>query len=146
MDKFMKQVGFGVIGTGIVGGAWHAYVYSHLPQSKLVAVCDLNEQRANEIAQKYGASAVYTDVWVSMGQEAERQARLEAFQGFAVTAALMATAAPGAIALHCLPAHRGEEIDAEVIDGAASAVWDQAENRLHTAKAVLEWALGVTQT
>ena len=53
----------------------------------------------------------------------------------------MASAAPGAIAMHCLPAHRGEEIDAEVIDGPASAVWDQAENRLHTAKAVLEWVL-----
>jgi len=88
-----------------------------------------------------GADAIYTDVWVSMGQEAERADRLAAFQGFAVTSALMATAAPGAIALHCLPAHRGEEIDADVIDGPASAVWDQAENRLHTAKAVLEWAL-----
>ncbi|HWD71975.1 MAG TPA: ornithine carbamoyltransferase, partial [Actinomycetota bacterium] len=55
--------------------------------------------------------------------------------------AIMAEAAPGAIAMHCLPAHRGEEIDAEVIDGPASAVWDQAENRLHTAKAVLEWVL-----
>lgn len=57
----MRRVGFGVIGTGIVGGAWHAYVYGRLPQSKLVAVCDLNEQRANEAAKKYGASAVYTD-------------------------------------------------------------------------------------
>ena len=88
-----------------------------------------------------GAHVVYTDVWVSMGQEAERAERLAAFQGFGVTSAVMATAAPGAIALHCLPAHRGEEIDADVIDGPASAVWDQAENRLHTAKAVLEWAL-----
>jgi predicted dehydrogenase len=57
----MKQVGFGVIGTGIVGGAWHAHVYSHLPQSRLVAVCDLNEERAAEVAQKYGAQDVYTD-------------------------------------------------------------------------------------
>jgi predicted dehydrogenase len=57
----MKKIGFGVIGTGIVGGAWHAYVYSRLPQSKLVAVCDIDEQRANETAKKYGASAVYTD-------------------------------------------------------------------------------------
>jgi predicted dehydrogenase len=57
----MKKVGFGVIGTGIVGGAWHADVYSRMPQSKLVAVCDLNEQRANEVAKKFGASAVYTD-------------------------------------------------------------------------------------
>ena len=92
-------------------------------------------------AAAWGAHVVYTDVWVSMGQEAERADRLAAFQGFGVTSAVMATAAPGAIALHCLPAHRGEEIDADVIDGPASAVWDQAENRLHTAKAVLEWAL-----
>ena len=57
----MKKIGFGVIGTGIVGGAWHAYVYSRLPQSKLVAVCDLDEKRAQDAAKKYGASAVYTD-------------------------------------------------------------------------------------
>jgi ornithine carbamoyltransferase len=87
------------------------------------------------------ADVLYTDVWVSMGQEAEREQRLRRFQGFAVTIAMMATAAPAAIAMHCLPAHRGEEIEAEVIDGPASAVWDQAENRLHTAKAVLEWVL-----
>jgi len=88
-----------------------------------------------------GAHVLYTDVWVGMGQEAERAERLARFRGFAVSSAIMAEAAPGAIALHCLPAHRGEEIDAEVIDGPASAVWDQAENRLHTAKAVLEWVL-----
>jgi ornithine carbamoyltransferase len=86
-----------------------------------------------------GAHVVYTDVWASMGQESEREERLERFRGFAITSAIMANAAAGAIAMHCLPAHRGEEIDAEVIDGPASAVWDQAENRLHTAKAVLEW-------
>jgi ornithine carbamoyltransferase len=88
-----------------------------------------------------GADVVYTDVWASMGQEAESEERLRRFRGFALTSAIMANAAPGAVALHCLPAHRGEEIDAAVIDGPASAVWDQAENRLHTAKAILEWAL-----
>ena len=88
-----------------------------------------------------GAHVLYTDVWASMGREAEREERLARFRGFAVSSAIMAGAAPGAIAMHCLPAHRGEEIDAEVIDGPASAVWDQAENRLHTAKAVLEWVL-----
>jgi ornithine carbamoyltransferase len=88
-----------------------------------------------------GAHVLYTDVWTSMGQEAEQEARLRALHGFALTAARLARAAPGAIVMHCLPAHRGEEIDAEVIDGRASAVWDQAENRLHTAKAVLEWVL-----
>jgi ornithine carbamoyltransferase len=88
-----------------------------------------------------GAHVLYTDVWASMGRESEREERLGRFRGFAVSSAIMADAAPGAIAMHCLPAHRGEEIDAEVIDGPASAVWDQAENRLHTAKAVLEWVL-----
>jgi ornithine carbamoyltransferase len=88
-----------------------------------------------------GAHVLYTDVWASMGRESEREERLGRFRGFAVTSAIMANAATGAIAMHCLPAHRGEEVDAEVIDGPASAVWDQAENRLHTAKAVLEWVL-----
>lgn len=88
-----------------------------------------------------GADAVYTDVWASMGQEAEASARKKAFDGFMVDAALMAKAAPEAIALHCLPAHRGEEISADVLDGSQSAVWDQAENRLHVQKALLEWLL-----
>lgn len=89
-----------------------------------------------------GADAVYTDVWASMGQEDEAAARTKAFDGFMVDAALMAGAKPDAIVLHCLPAHRGEEISAEVLDGPQSAVWDQAENRLHVQKALLEWLLG----
>jgi ornithine carbamoyltransferase len=88
------------------------------------------------------AHVVSTDVYTSMGQEAEHQARLVAFRDMKVSAKLMAAAASNAIVLHCLPAHRGEEIDAEVIDGPQSVVWDQAEARLHTAKAALEWALG----
>ncbi|MGH9315435.1 MAG: ornithine carbamoyltransferase [Vicinamibacterales bacterium] len=84
-----------------------------------------------------GADAVYTDVWTSMGQEGEAQARHEAFAPFQVNAALMAHAGSGAIVLHCLPAHRGEEITDEVIDSASSVVFDQAENRLHTQKALL---------
>jgi ornithine carbamoyltransferase len=94
---------------------------------------------ADPAAAAAGADVLYTDVWASMGQEDQRRQRLAAFQGFGLTAERLASAAPGAIVMHCLPAHRGEEIDAEVIDGPASAVWDQAENRLHTAKAVLEW-------
>jgi ornithine carbamoyltransferase len=92
-----------------------------------------------------GADVVSTDVWASMGQESEAEARARAFAGYAVTPALMARAAPGAIALHCLPAHRGEEIDATVIDGPQSAVWQQAENRLHIQKAVLELFLGAAR-
>lgn len=86
-----------------------------------------------------GCHAVYTDVWVSMGQEAEAKERLDAFAGFRVTAALMAQAAPGALFLHCLPAHRGLEVDAEVIDGPSSVVWDQAENRMHAARGLFMW-------
>ncbi|MDH5492454.1 MAG: ornithine carbamoyltransferase [Myxococcales bacterium] len=85
-----------------------------------------------------GADVVTTDVFASMGQEEEAKARLAAFAGFIVDPALMARAAEGAIFLHCLPAHRGEEVEAEVIDGPASRVWDEAENRLHAQKALLE--------
>jgi ornithine carbamoyltransferase len=90
-----------------------------------------------------GAHVISTDVFASMGQEAEARARLEAFEGFCVDERVMEVAAPNAIALHCLPAHRGEEIAAEVIDGPQSRVWDQAEARLHTSKAALCWAFDV---
>ena len=84
-----------------------------------------------------GAHVVATDVWTSMGQEAEREQRLEAFAGFSVDSELLACANPEAIVLHCLPAHPGEEIAADVLYGPRSAAWDEAENRLHTAKALL---------
>ncbi|HSK95319.1 MAG TPA: ornithine carbamoyltransferase [Euzebyales bacterium] len=87
------------------------------------------------------AQVVYTDVWASMGQEDEHAARVERFRGYQVNADLMRLAAPDAMVLHCLPAHRGEEITDEVIDGPRSAVWDQAENRLHAQKALLELLL-----
>jgi ornithine carbamoyltransferase len=86
-----------------------------------------------------GADAVCTDVWVSMGQEGDGSAREQAFSGYTVDEALMGSAADGAIFLHCLPAHRGFEVDAAVIDGPASAVWDQAENRMHAARGLLLW-------
>jgi ornithine carbamoyltransferase len=85
-----------------------------------------------------GADVVVTDVWTSMGQEKESKARLKAFAGYMVDEKLMARAAKHAIVLHCLPAHRGEEISAEVLDGPQSAVLDEAENRLHVQKALLE--------
>jgi ornithine carbamoyltransferase len=87
-----------------------------------------------------GADVLATDVWVSMGQQ-DAPARREALAPFQVSGELLALAADGAIVLHCLPAHRGEEITAGVIDGPASAVWDQAENRLHAQKALLAWLL-----
>jgi ornithine carbamoyltransferase len=85
-----------------------------------------------------GADVVTTDVWASMGQEAENEIRKAAFAGYEVDGALMRAAKNDAIFLHCLPAHRGEEVAAEVIDGPASRVWDEAENRLHAQKALLE--------
>jgi len=88
-----------------------------------------------------GVSVVATDVWASMGQEAEAKERERAFTGFIVDEAAMNRAASDAIFLHCLPAHRGEEVSAAVIDGSQSRVWDEAENRLHTQKALLEWLI-----
>ena len=85
---------------------------------------------------------INTDVWASMGQETEAAARREIFKPYQVNAELLKLARPEAIVLHCLPAHREEEITAEVLDGPQSAAWDQAENRLHFQKALLEWLLG----
>jgi len=89
-----------------------------------------------------GADVVYTDVWTSMGQEAEAEKRRRAFQGFMVTPQMMKAAAPQAVFMHCLPAHRGEEVAAEVMDGPQSVVFDEAENRLHTQKAVMVLLMG----
>ena len=87
-----------------------------------------------------GADVLATDVWVSMGQ-ADHPDRLSALTPYQINDDLLAAAGPDAIVLHCLPAHRGEEITAEVIDGPASVAWDQAENRLHAQKALLAWLL-----
>jgi ornithine carbamoyltransferase len=112
--------------------------------------------RADEIAAETGGSVrvthdpaeavkeadvLYTDVWASMGQEAEAAERALVFSTYRIDEALVEMAAPDAIVLHCLPAHRGQEISDEVIDGPHSVVWDQAENRLHTQKALLLWLL-----
>lgn len=113
-------------------------------------------KRASEIADGYGrsvsvtndpaeaatgADVLYTDVWASMGQEAETRERTLVFPNYRIDEGVLERAAPGAIVLHCLPAHRGQEITDEVIDGPRSAVWDQAENRLHTQKALLLFLL-----
>jgi len=89
-----------------------------------------------------GADVVYTDAWTSMGQEAEAEARRDAFGGFTVDEALLDAAGPQAVAMHCLPAHRGEEITSAVMDGPRSIIWDQSENRLHVQKALLVEILG----
>ena len=88
-----------------------------------------------------GADLVTTDVWTSMGFEAENEARKRAFADWRVDEEMMRAARPGALFMHCLPAHRGEEVDAEVIDGPQSVVWDEAENRMHAQKALMEYLL-----
>jgi ornithine carbamoyltransferase len=95
------------------------------------------EQVSDPYEAAKGADALYTDVWTSMGQEDESAARRAAFAGYSVDDELLATANPGAVFLHCLPAHRGEEVAASVIDGPNSVVWEQAANRLHAARALL---------
>ena len=99
------------------------------------------EAFADPIDAVRGADLVTTDVWTSMGFEAENEARRRAFADWQVDADMMRLAAPDALFMHCLPAHRGEEVAAEVIDGPQSVVWDEAENRLHTQKALMEYLL-----
>ncbi|MCL4451772.1 MAG: ornithine carbamoyltransferase [Candidatus Thermoplasmatota archaeon] len=133
--------GASILGVDVSVGAPHG----HKPDSSIV-------QRANELAKKNGskveilddpmeaaenADAVYTDVWVSMGEEAEKKEKERQFSGFQVNDSLMSKAKKSAIFMHCLPAHRGLEVSASVIDGPRSIVFQQAENRLHTAKAIL---------
>ena len=93
------------------------------------------------VAAVTGADVVVTDTWVSMGKEDEAAARLAVFAPYSLTADLLAHAEADAIVLHCLPAYRGKEIDAEVIDGPQSVVWDEAENRRHAQKAVLTFLM-----
>jgi ornithine carbamoyltransferase len=89
-----------------------------------------------------GADVISTDVWASMGQESEQKEREEAFDGYCLDDALLALAKPDCIVLHCLPAHRGEEISDSVIEGKHSVVWDEAENRLHVQKAIMAQLIG----
>jgi ornithine carbamoyltransferase len=99
-------------------------------------LCDSPEKAVS------GADVIYTDTWTSMGSEDERETRLRAFAGFTVNEVLMQNAAEGAKVMHCLPAHRGEEISGTVMDGPSSVIWDQAENRLHVQKALIMMLLG----
>ncbi len=101
---------------------------------------EITDEPAEAVA---GADCVVTDTWVSMGQQDEARQRKQLLAPYAVDAGLMQKAVPSAIFLHCLPAYRGNEVAAEVIDGPQSAVWDEAENRLHAQKAILAWCLGV---
>lgn len=102
---------------------------------------ELTDRPADAVA---GADVVYTDVWASMGKEDEAEARRRAFEGYTIDSALLAGAAPGAIFLHCLPAHRGEEVSAELLESDRSLVWRQAENRMHTMRGLLAFLLGAS--
>jgi len=102
---------------------------------------DHYEEFADPMDACRDADLVTTDVWTSMGFEAENEARMRAFADWCVDAEMMKVARPDAVFMHCLPAHRGEEVTAEVIDGPQSVVWDEAENRLHTQKALMEYLL-----
>jgi ornithine carbamoyltransferase len=120
-----------------------------LSDSEIDAVRRLGELAGGELVVTLdpreavsGADAVYTDVWVSMGQEDEERERRAAFSGFTVNEDLMSVASANAAVLHCLPAHRGEEISAGVLDGASSLVWKQAENRMHAMRGLLAWMCG----
>ncbi len=112
------------------------------PEPELLAQADGRVELTRDIfAAAQGADLVVTDVWASMGQEEEQALRARAFAGYQVDARLMGQAAKDALFMHCLPAHRGEEVSAEVMDGPQSVVWDEAENRLHAQKALLEFLL-----
>jgi ornithine carbamoyltransferase len=112
------------------------------PDSDLFNKTKANVSLVSEPSQAVkGADLVTTDVWASMGQEEEQTKRAKAFAPYQVNSQLMALAKSDALFMHCLPAHRGEEVSGEVIDGAQSVVWDQAENRLHSQKALLEFLL-----
>ena len=117
---------------------------SYAPDAQMLAAAGSRVNFSHDPAQAcQDADLVVTDVWTSMGQEEENERRLRDFAGFNVTEELMSRARADALFMHCLPAHRGEEVTAGVIDGRWSVVWDEAENRLHTQKALLEFLLGV---
>jgi ornithine carbamoyltransferase len=116
--------------------------YAELARADAAAAGTKLELTQDPAAAVAGASAVYTDVFASMGQEDEAEERLRAFAGFTVDGELMSKAASEAVFLHCLPAHRGEEVAAEVADGPQSRIFDEAENRLHAQKAIMLWLMG----
>lgn len=140
-----------ILGCALAGmNLWVATPQSHAPDPVILAHGQRLAKPGTAITVTddpetavQGAQVLYTDVWASMGQEAEAAGRLPLFQPFQLNEALLAQADPEAIVLHCLPAHRGEEITEGVLEGAQSRIWDQAENRLHAQKALLAAILGL---
>ncbi len=132
-------VACGMVGVSVVGCSPDGYALPADEAERLrrqVSSLDLTLVADPQEAVK-ACDVLYTDVWASMGQEAEREKRLAAFAGYGITGALLAAAEPDAIVLHCLPAHRGEEIDADVMASPQSRIFEQAENRLHAQKGLL---------
>lgn len=113
----------------------------YAPDAALLASAPSARRVSTATEAARGADLIVTDVWASMGQEDEQKLREQAFADYQVTSELMQLAKPDALFMHCLPAHRGEEVTAEVIDGSQSVVWDEAENRLHAQKALIEFLL-----
>ena len=135
----------GMLGAEIRFAGPSYYRLSDIDKDRLAAVgVEVNEF---DFAQDAigGSNVVYTDVWTSMGQESELEERKKAFEAFTVDMSLMEAASPDAVFLHCLPAHRGEEVTEEVIDGPKSRVWDQSENRMHASRGLLTWLLSEGQ-
>ena len=120
---------------------------NYLPDAKVVARAELIAEKTGGSISVHGeptaaianADVVITDTWISMGQESEKEQRLRDFAGYTIDAALFAHAKEDAIFMHCLPAYRGYEVSAEVLDGPRSVIWDEAENRLHAQKALMTW-------
>ena len=135
----------GMLGAEIRFAGPSYYRLSDIDKDRLAAVgVEVNEFDFAQDAID-GSNVVYTDVWTSMGQESELEERKKAFEAFTVDMSLMEAASPDAVFLHCLPAHRGEEVTEEVIDGPKSRVWDQSENRMHASRGLLAWLLSEGQ-
>ena len=135
----------GMLGAEIRFAGPSYYRLSDIDKDRLASVgVEVNEFDFAQDAID-GSNVVYTDVWTSMGQESELEERKKAFEAFTVDMSLMEAASPDAVFLHCLPAHRGEEVTEEVIDGPKSRVWDQSENRMHASRGLLTWLLSEGQ-
>ena len=135
----------GMLGAEIRFAGPSDYRLSEIDKDRLAAIGV--EVKEFDFAQEAvnGVNAVYTDVWTSMGQESESEERKKAFESFTVNSDLMSVASSDAIFLHCLPAHRDEEVTEEVLEGPMSRIWSQSENRMHAARGLLAWLLSEGQ-
>jgi len=134
-------LGAGMLGMSVRVATPVGFEFSKADIARIVATGADFTATNNPVEAVQGASVIYTDVWTSMGQEDEAVQRRELFAGFTVDDALMAAALPEAIFMHCLPAHRGEEVSDSVLEGSQSRVWPQAENRMHAARGALVWLM-----